>query len=196
MRGIVSLAAALALPLTTASGAAFPFRADMVVITFVVIVSTLVLQGLSLAPLIRMLRLKDDNALEQEEAVARKHAATAALGKLDHLETQAWPFPDHLDRLRTHYGRRAQRFANPEATDPDCSPQGADAFRRLRHETLTAERLAVIDLRNQGIITDEVLHKIEQELDIEAVRIGVGEIRPTRAESKGTMAAPSSSHYS
>jgi CPA1 family monovalent cation:H+ antiporter len=189
MRGIVSLAAVLALPLTTASGAAFPFLADMVVITFVVILSTLVLQGLSLAPLIRALKLEDDNVLEKEEAVAREHAATAALGRLDDLAEEVWPLPDHLDRLRTHYGRRAQRFANPEATDPDCSPQGAEAFRRLRHETLTAERLAVIDLRNQGIITDEVLHKIEQELDIEAVRMGVGERRPSRPASNGVAAA-------
>ena len=187
MRGIVSLAAALALPNTVSAGAPFPYRAEIIVITFVVIFSTLVLQGLSLTPLIRRLHLEVDETQAQEEALARKQTATAALNRLDDLAMADWTLPDHLDRLRTHYGRRVQRFAQPEKDDPDCSSQGAEAFRRLRHETLTAERLAAIELRNRGVVSDEVLHRLEQELDVEAVRLGFGDIRsngivPTRGE--------------
>ena len=65
----------------------------------------------------------------------------------------------------------------PEKTDPDCSTESAEAFRRLRHETLTAERRAAIGQRNAGAISDEVLHHIEHELDVEALRLGIGEVR-------------------
>lgn len=177
MRGIVSLAAALAMPHAVNSGAPFPYRAEIILITFVVIFSTLVLQGLSLTPLIRMLKLETDVTETQEEALARQQMSTAALNRLDDMATADWAAPDHVDRLRIHYGRRVQRFVHPEKDDPDCSPQGAETFRRLRHETLTAERLAAIDLRNRGVISDEVLHRLEQELDVEAVRLGLGAIR-------------------
>ena len=181
MRGIVSLAAALALPQTAASGAPFAYRADILVITFVVILSTLVVQGLSLAPLIRLLKLRDEHTLEHEEALARHHAATMALQRLDRLVQEGWAKREHLDRLRVHYRRRADRFANPRKADPDCSAECADAFRRLRHETLTAERFAAVDLRNRDIISDEVLHRVEQELDVEVIRLGIGDFRPDGA---------------
>jgi len=178
MRGIVSLAAALALPLTVSSGAPFPYRADIIVMTFGVILATLVVQGLSLTPIIRMLKLEADESLEHEEALVRQQTATAALNRLDALMMEHWAQPDHVDRLRVHYNRRVERFAKPGDTDPDCSPQGAESFRRLRHETLTTERLMAIALRDQGVISDEVLHRIEQELDVEAIRLGIGDIRP------------------
>src|SRR5262249_54914858 len=110
MRGIVSLAAALALPLTTVSGAAFPFRNEIILLTFAVILFTLVLQGLSLAPLIHALRLRDDHALEYEEARAREHAAISALARLEELAAEGWPLPEDLDQLRIHYTQRARRF--------------------------------------------------------------------------------------
>ena len=64
-----------------------------------------------------------------------------------------------------------------EATNTACKKEEAEAFRRLRHETLTAERLTVINLRNDGVIGDEILHRLEHELDVEALRIGIGELR-------------------
>src|SRR5213594_4084319 len=99
MRGIVSLAAALALPVTTASGAPFPFRDDIILLTFAVILSTLVLQGLSLTPLVRALNLDEDRTLELEEARAREEAAQAVLARLDQLATASWPLPADVDRL-------------------------------------------------------------------------------------------------
>jgi len=176
MRGIVSLAAALALPLTTASGAPFPFRAEIILITFSVILATLVLQGLSLTPLIRALNLKEDGALEREEMQAREHAATAALVRLDEVANEGWPLPEHLDQMRVHYGDRVQRYTT-DGTAPECTAGAIEIFRRLRHETLTAERLAVIGLRNEGVISDDVLHRIEHELDVEALQLGIGERR-------------------
>lgn len=176
MRGIVSLAAALALPLTTAAGVPFPFRAEIILITFAVILATLVLQGLSLGPLIRALNLKEDGSLEREEMQAREHAATAALVRLDEVANEGWPVPEHLDQMRVHYGDRVQRYTK-DGTAPECTAEALEVFQRLRHETLTAERLAVIRLRNDGVISDDVLHRLEHELDVEALQLGIGERR-------------------
>jgi CPA1 family monovalent cation:H+ antiporter len=180
MRGIVTLAAALALPVVTASGMPFPFRAELILLSFTVILATLVLQGLSLTPLIRALHLEEDRGLEQEEMLARERAAAAALGRLDNLAGEEWLTADHVDRLRVHYGRQLQRFARSSPVDMECSLEATETFRRLRHETLTAERLALIDLRNNGTISDEVLHRLEHELDVEALRHGIGERRVSR----------------
>ena len=163
--------------MTTAAGAPFPIRPEIILISFSVILATLVLQGLSLTPLIRALRLEEDRGLEQEEMQAREHAATAALARLDGLTGEDWLMPDHAERLRVHYGRRLERFARSGTVDEECTVEAAEAFRRLRHETLTAERLALIGLRNDGTISDEVLHRLEHELDVEALRLGIGERR-------------------
>lgn len=182
MRGIVTLAAALALPVTTAAGTPFPFRAEIILLSFSVILATLVLQGLSLTPLIRFLRLEEDRGLEQEERQAREHAATAALARLDELIGEEWLRPDHVDRLRVDYGRRLERYAQPGTKVDESTLEAAEAFRRLRHETLTAERLDLIGLRNDGTISDEVLHRLEHELDVEALRLGLGEQRAQRVK--------------
>ena len=177
MRGIVSLAAALALPETTTSGAPFPFRDEIIVLTFSVILSTLVVQGLTLTPLIRTLRLAADQTLELEEAHAREHAASAALARLDQLAGAPDAHPESIDRLRAVYTQRVQRSSPIRTGHDDGSGALRAAARRIRYETLTAERLAIIALRDQGIVSDEVLHRLEQELDVEAMRIGVGEVR-------------------
>ncbi|MFI3119489.1 MAG: Na+/H+ antiporter [Methylococcaceae bacterium] len=177
MRGVVSLAAALALPLTTATSTPFPFRAEIILIAFMVILVTLVVQGLSLPLLIHRLDLSDDTSIEHEERLARERAATAALELLDAVTNEDWPVPDHIEQLRIHYGRRLQRNVDVEAANTECTKVVTEAFRRLRHETLTAERLTVISLRNNGVISDEILHRLEYELDVEALRIGIGELR-------------------
>jgi monovalent cation/hydrogen antiporter len=184
MRGVVSLAAALGLPLTTASGAPFPYRDEIVVLTFEVILATLVLQGLSLTPLVRRLRLGDDTRLEEEETVAREHAARAALGRLDELAQAPQAAREEIGRMRTLYTQRVRRASS---IDPGAGAESARAQavrRRLRHEALSAERRALVALRDQGVISDDVLHRLEQELDIEAIRIGLGEARlPGEAEA-------------
>jgi CPA1 family monovalent cation:H+ antiporter len=180
MRGIVTLAAALALPVTTATGAPFPFRAEIIVISFVVILVTLVVQGLSLPPLIRFLRVEEGRGLEDEVRLAREHAATAALTRLDQLVGEDWLNVEHVERLRVQYGRLVERFADSAPVDGDAARETTEAFQRLRHETLTAERMALIGLRNDGTISDDVLHHLEHELDVEALRHGIGERQVTR----------------
>jgi monovalent cation/hydrogen antiporter len=175
MRGIVSLAAALALPETTAAGAPFPFRDEIIVLTFAVILSTLVLQGLTLTPLIRALDLERDDTLEVEETQAREEAAKAALARLDELASAPWAPREQIDRLRARYAQQLLHTSPLQLGDGDAAARAA--YRRLRHETLSAERRALIALRDRGVISDEILHRLEQALDMEAMRIGLGEVR-------------------
>jgi Na+/H+ antiporter len=171
MRGIVSLAAALALPET------FPFRDQIILVTFAVILSTLVVQGLSLIPLIRWLDLDEDTTLELEEARAREDAARAALARLDQLSTAPWPRPEDVERLRAIHTQRIRRASPIDLGDCEETAQAQAALRRLRHETITAERRALLGLRDRDVISDEVFHRLEQELDVEAMRIGLGDVR-------------------
>src|SRR4051794_23671901 len=109
LRGVVSLAAALALPLTVRSGEPFPYRAEIVVIAFVVILVTLVLQGLTLPPLVRRLRLPKEVLHEREEAHARAHAATAALERLDRASEGLGLSVEVTGRLREVYTERLRK---------------------------------------------------------------------------------------
>ena len=111
MRGAVSLAAALALPLTTDAGTPFPNRELIVFLTFSVILVTVVVQGLTLPKLIDVLELEDDRGLEaKEDTKARIHAADAALARLEELVDEEWVREDTADRLRGLYGYRRSRF--------------------------------------------------------------------------------------
>ena len=180
MRGVVSLATALALPLTVATGEALPFRSEIILITFMVILGTLVVQGLTVAPLARRLGFTaDDESFEQEQRQAREQAAQAAITRLDEVAKEDWVPPSVARQVRLHYEHRLQRFHPDAALDPECSVEQATAQRRLRHEALTAERRTLIALRNRGDISDEVLHQIERELDLEALRQGLGDIALT-----------------
>ncbi|HTK93454.1 MAG TPA: Na+/H+ antiporter [Verrucomicrobiae bacterium] len=170
MRGIVSLAAALALPLD------FPHRDEVILLTFSVILSTLVVQGLSLTPLIRWLHLGHDDSLELEEAFAREAAARAALGQLEAVDERATA-REEVERLRASYTQRVERSTPISLGEGSDAARARAARRRLRHDLLTAERRALIDLRDRGVISDEVLHRLEQELDVEAIRLGLGETR-------------------
>ena len=183
MRGIVTLAAALALPVNTATGAPFPFRAEIILISFTVILATLVLQGLSLPPLVRLLRLEKEHELEQEEALAREQAATAALHRLDQLAGEKWVTSQQLERVRRQYSRRLEQLAHADSMEQQDANGIEEAGQRLHHEALTAERLALIGLRNDGTISDDVLHHLEQELDVAALHLGVGQRRLARKQA-------------
>ena len=177
MRGVVSLATALALPLTTASGAPLPYRTESILVSFVVILTTLVVQGLSLAPLARALGLSAaDESLEKEQQMARRVGAEAALAQLGTLEGHPYLPAGVLERARTHYQQRARHFDATSEMDIVCTDAWSEAQRLVRHSLLDAERHAVIGLRNQGEISDEVLHEVERELDLEAIRLGVGDL--------------------
>ena len=175
MRGGVSLAAALAIPLSTDAGDAFPGRDLILFLTFAVILGTLVVQGLTLPAVIRLLRLEDDGADEaREEAKARIHAAGAALLRLEELAGEDWVRPDTAERIRGSYGFRRDRFEARLAQGGDDSIEVRSLdYQRLRRELLDTERAAVHELRRAGEISDDVARRVERDLDLEDARLEI-----------------------
>ena len=173
MRGAVTIAAALLIPLHTDSGAPFPDRELIIFLAFAVVLATLVGQGLTLPAVIRALRLEaDDSTAEAEEAHARIRAAEAALERLEELEHETWVLEDTAERLRGQYRFRIDRFA--ARTDPGADgmiEKRSALYQRLRRELLEAERHAVVELRNTGEISDEVMRRVERDLDLEVSRL-------------------------
>jgi len=173
MRGVISLAAALALPFQTASGAQFPGRNLIIFLTFCVILATLVVQGLSLPVLIRALGLEDDHIGDKEETHGRIQVAEAALERLDELSNEDWVREDTTERMRGMYTYRRNRFASRFDGDPDGVEERSAAYQRLMAELLGAQRLRLVRLRDEGSIGDEVMHRIERDLDLEESRLGL-----------------------
>jgi monovalent cation/hydrogen antiporter len=171
MRGSVSLAAALAIPLHTDAGAAFPNRELIIFLAFCVILVTLVGQGLTLGPLITRLGLKDDGVEEREERVARQRVAEAGLGRIDELGEPDWISPDSVGRARNLLDYRSRRFGALAGGDGDEFEQRTNAWRRLMHELFDAQRQELVAMRNQGEISDEVRRRIERDLDLEESRL-------------------------
>ena len=174
LRGAVSLAAALALPLTIDTGEAFPHRSYIIYLAFCVILATLVLQGLTLPAVIRMLRLEDDGLSAKEETKARILAAEAALGRLEELAGEDWVREDTAERMRGAYRFRASRFAARfDDEDDGALEERSQSYQRLRRELLDAERSAVQELRRQGRINDDVMNRVQRDLDLEDARLDV-----------------------
>jgi Na+/H+ antiporter len=171
MRGVISLAAALALPLQTASGLQFPDRDLIIFLTFCVILATLVVQGLSLPVLIRALGLEDDHIGDKEETHGRIQIAEAAIERLDELKDEAWVREDTTERVRRLYSYRRNRFASRFDGDPDGVEERSAAYQRLMSELLGAQRLRLVTMRDEGSIGDEVMHRIERDLDLEESRL-------------------------
>jgi CPA1 family monovalent cation:H+ antiporter len=172
MRGSVSLAAALAIPLSTDAGSHFPDRDLVIFLTFVVIFGTLVLQGLTLDPLIRALRVEDDGEEEHEEQKARIRAADAAIRRADELADEDWTYDDSIDRARRMYGFRRDRFrARFDDDDDGAYEERSGQFQRLTRELLDAQRDELVRLRNEGRISDEVRRRVERDVDLEESRL-------------------------
>jgi CPA1 family monovalent cation:H+ antiporter len=169
MRGVDSLAAALALPLTLGDAATpFPQRKLILFLSFSVILSTLVLQGLSLPLLLRWLRLPADKTDEIEEAHARMKAATAALRRLTDPDLVAGVPTDLICLVRGLYERRLEK-EQAELNPADSS--AVEQYQRLCRELLRTERKVVLELRDEGLISDDVLRRIERSLDYEELRL-------------------------
>jgi Na+/H+ antiporter len=174
MRGAVSLAAALAIPLTTDAGGAFPERDLIIFLTFCVILGTLVLQGLTLPAVIRMLRIERDDVEEREDADARIRAAEAALARLEELQSEDWVRDDTAERMRGLYAFRRNRFGSrfDDSADGAIEEQ-SQAYQRLRRELLDAERSAVVELGHVGAISGDVANRVVRDLDLEDARLDV-----------------------
>ena len=172
MRGAVSLAAALAIPLHTDAGADFPGRDLIIYLTFAVILATLVGQGLTMPLVIRALGLEDDGVAEREAVKARIHAADAALNRIDELIDEEWVREDTADRLRRLYRFRRNRFAERYTGDGDGAiEERSAAYQQLLRELINAERQAVVDLRGAGAIGDDAMREVHRELDLEEARL-------------------------
>jgi CPA1 family monovalent cation:H+ antiporter len=173
MRGAVTIAAALLVPLETDAGAPLPGRDLIVFFAFAVVLGTLVGQGLSMPAVIRALHLEaDDTDTEAEEALARIRAAEAALERLDELTAEDWVLDDTAERLRGQYRFRIDRFNARADPDGDGKIEKRSAkYQKLRRELLEAERHTVIELRNTGEISDDVMRRVERDLDLEVSRL-------------------------
>lgn len=163
MRGIVSLAAALALPVAAAGQAGFPFRDEIIVITFVVIAITLVMQGLSLPALIRRLKLEIDDSQEHEETRARLAMYEAAMSVLREDPRRGRVPADALQRLEAEMADTAPEHPSEREIH--------ETGRQLKASALAAQRAALIAQWRANHISDEVLHHLEEELDYREARL-------------------------
>ena len=199
LRGGESLVFALAIPLQTATGARFPAREQIIFITFCVIFITLVLQGPTLAPMARWLGIGTDEEEGAEEAHARLAAAEEGLRTLSHPAIANSPYPEVVRYLRQRHLQRARRWAAREEDEeahhpglPDESAhehftvapshetaaideRRADEYRRVRAAMVDAELKAVVDLRDQGVIGDDVMRRIQRDLDLETMLLETSE---------------------
>ncbi len=170
MRGVVSLAAALALP------ADFPERDLVIFLTFAVILATLVGQGMTLPILLRHLDIDDGAGAEgQEEAYARYVAADAATARLDDL-ARAWPgHLELIDTLRAQYSHRSHHaeLRQDRAEQDEDAEQELLEHRQIRVAVLDAEREALIALRDRAAISDDIFRRVERDLDLEELRMEV-----------------------
>jgi monovalent cation/hydrogen antiporter len=174
LRGAVSLAVALAIPLTTRTGEPFPERNLIIFLTFAVIFFTLVAQGLSLPALIRRLAVSDDSADTEEDTRARLVAAKAALRELDELAKEDWTREQTIERLQRFYEYRKSRFAaRAGKIEDDGYEDQTLAYQQTLQRLLAAQREALIQMRTDGKLSNEAMNRILRELDLEESRLEI-----------------------
>ncbi|MNW59496.1 Sodium, potassium, lithium and rubidium/H(+) antiporter [compost metagenome] len=176
----MSLAAALAVPTHLSSGAPFPDRDLIVFITCGVVATTLVVQGLLLAPTIRWARLPDDDGLARERRLADETAAQEALDALPDVAAALGTDPSVVDRLRGEYEEHLTllRARDGEGDDPDPAVLLDDEYTELRLALLARKRETVVRLRDQRAIDDTVLRQVQARLDLEEIRLSRGDPAP------------------
>jgi CPA1 family monovalent cation:H+ antiporter len=198
LRGADSLVLALSLPLVTASGARFPAREQIIFISFAVIFITLVVQGPTLAPFARWLGIGADEDEGAEDAHGRLAAAEAGLKTLEDPAIASSPYPEVVRYLKQRHRQRARRWAAREAEPHENEPadvahdhdhfivapsheaaaiddRRAVEYRRVRSAMIDAEQVAIIDLRDRGVIADDVMRDIQRDLDLESMLLETSE---------------------
>ena len=173
MRGVVSLAAAFALPFVINNGLPFPHRDYILFLTFCVILTTLVFQGLTLPIVIRKLGIKGDGATDEEERLARLEANKAALELLKQAGANPKVSDDAVARLRAEYDERVAQLELCAENPDDCRGEIATPqYQRLQKKALDVERQTIIRLRNERVINDDALRRIQRDLDLAEARLG------------------------
>lgn len=171
LRGGDSLAGALAIPLALPGGAPFPGRDLVLLLTFCVIFGTLVLQGLTLSPIVRWLGIVDDRITEKEERMARLKANEAALARVEGSAPARRARPEVLERLRAEYLDRIRQLRSEGPHEETVTPLFAADFEDLAREALQTERDTVIQLRNEEAINDLALRRIQHDIDLAEARL-------------------------
>ncbi len=172
LRGAVSLAAALAIPLALPNGAPFPDRDLIIFVTFSVILVTLVGGGLTLPSVVRRLHVEGGNEERDELRLALIRSAEAALARIDGLEAEGRIDTEHADRLREKFEHRREL---QRAAGDDPAVDHAARHRDAEHEVIAAQRKAIIDMRERGEIDNVVLRRVQADLDLAASRAALGE---------------------
>src|SRR5438309_9327407 len=171
MRGADSLAAALAVPFVLANGEPFPGRDLILLLTFCVIFATLVLEGLTLTPLVRLLKVVDDHVTEKEERLTRLKANEAALARLEEIELSKRGRPENIERLRSEYEDRIRQLRSEAPDEESVRRLFSEDFEELAREVLQTERDTVIELRNEEAINDQALRRIQRDIDLAEARL-------------------------
>jgi CPA1 family monovalent cation:H+ antiporter len=171
MRGADSLAGALAIPFLLADGTPFPGRDLILLLTFCVIFGTLIVQGLTLKPLVRWLRIVDDHVTEKEERLARLRANEAALARIEDMGSSGQARAESVERLRSEYADRIRQLSKDASHEDSLRRLYSKDFEQLAREALETERETVIGLRNQTTINDEVLRRIQHDIDLAEARL-------------------------
>ncbi len=169
MRGIVSLAAALALPLTTETGAPFPYRALILFLTFTVILATLVLQGLSLPLMVRALRITAAGG--NDEVLGWQRASEAALARLAEVEKTGHAAPAAVARLRATLEEQLSLCEEHRAALATGGRSLHAELTRLERDLVRAQRQTIVGLRNDGSLSHEAARKILRELDLNEITL-------------------------
>jgi monovalent cation/hydrogen antiporter len=177
MRGADSLAGALAIPFVLTNGEPFPGRDLILLLTFCVIFATLVLQGLTLTPLVRLLKVVDDRVTEKEERLARLKANEAALARLEEIASSKHARPNTVERLRAEYEDRIRQLSGE--APPEQNRLYSEDFEELARDLLQTERDIVITLRNEEAINDQALRRIQRDIDLAEARL-----RPSPRKSR------------
>jgi CPA1 family monovalent cation:H+ antiporter len=178
MRGVVSLALALGIPRETATGAPFPARGWLITVALIVIFITLIVQGLTLAPLIRRLGVSDPGRARRQEWAARRRAVRAAADRLDELTRKK-------ELTQSAYARARACLAHDIGLARTPIPEvhgdsGQDHLRRLLEEALIAERDTILSLRDRDEVSDEVAQQLEVEINLDLLRLHRVTRRPPR----------------
>jgi len=178
-RGAVSLAAALAVPVMTADANPFPARDLIIIITFGVILVTLLLQGLTLPAVLRWARLPDDGGELAEQHLADRTATEAALAAVPAVAARLQIADEVTDRVRADYDERLADLTDPaedtvgRSGEPDSMAvrSAREQYRELGHALLADKRAAIIRLRDARLIDGIVLRRIQSRLDAEELRL-------------------------
>jgi CPA1 family monovalent cation:H+ antiporter len=171
LRGAVSLAAALSIPLTTDAGEPFPGRDIILFLTLTTIFITLVGQGLTLPALIRRFKVEDDRTGETRRARARFATVQAALDYISDLSFEDGAEPGVVERARNMYTSRQRQLAGQCQVGVEIESGDNEAWARLRKDLLRVERQALLQLRDEGRVPHRVVLDVERDLDLEETRL-------------------------